>query len=120
MAQNEDRPRFPQGGPQALHRAAPSVPSEAFRERFLADLLTQGMATFYERRAHVLEWAAPRAGDFVGRATPQQLAAQAARCRETATAFRNKAAVLRRYGPPDFVVGEVAGALAEGVRGADR
>lgn len=116
MAQNEDRPRFPQGGPQALHRAAPSVPSEAFRERFLADLLTQGMATFYEHRAAVLEWAAPRPGDYVGRATPQQLAAQSARCRETATAFRNKAAVLRRYGPPDFVVDEVAGVIAEGAR----
>ncbi len=116
MAQNEDRPRFPQGGPQALHRAAPSVPSEAFRERFLADLLTQGMATFYEHRAAVLEWASPRPGDYVGRATPQQLAAQSARCRETATAFRNKAAVLRRYGPPDFVVDEVAGVIAEGAR----
>ena len=113
MAQNEDRPRFPQGGPQALHRAAPSVPSQAFRERFLADLLCQGMASFYEWRARVFEWAAPRPGDFVGRATPQQLAAQAARCRETATAFRNKAAVLRRYGTPDFVIDEVTGVLRE-------
>lgn len=112
MTPPEDCPGRPRGGPD--------TPASAFRERFLADLLTQGMATFYERRARVLEWAAPRPGDFVGRATPQQLAAQSARCRETATAFRNKAAVLRRYGPPDFVVDEVAGALAEGVRGADR
>ena len=112
MTRTEDRPGRPRGGPD--------TPADAFRGRFLADLLTQGMATFYERRARVLEWAAPRPGDFVGRATPQQLAAQSARCRETATAFRNKAAVLRSYGPPDFVVDEVAGVLAEGVRGADR
>jgi hypothetical protein len=119
--------RRPGGDPRpaALTRELPNKPAEvnaadAFRERFLADLLNQGMASFYERRARVFEWAAPRPGDFVGRATPHQLAAQAARCRETATAFRNKAAVLRRYGPPDFVVGEVAGALAEGVRGANR
>ena len=85
----------------------------AFRERFLADLLTQGMASYYGRRARVFEWAAPRPGDFVGRATPHQLAAQSARCRETATAFRNKAAVLRRYGTPDFVMDEVTGVLRE-------
>ncbi len=112
MTPPEDRPGRPRGGPD--------TPASAFRKRFLADMLTQGMASYYERRALVLEWAAPRPGDFVGRATPQQLAARAARCRETAEAFRNKAAVLRRYGPPDFVADEVAGVLAEGVRGADR
>lgn len=108
MTRTEDRPGRPRGGPD--------TPADAFRGRFLADLLTQGMAESYERRARVFEWAAPRRGDFVGRATPQQLAAQSARCWETATAFRNKAAVLRSYGPPDFVVDEVAGVLAEGAR----
>ncbi len=101
-----------------LTREVPNKPAEvnaadAFRERFLADLLNQGTASFYERRARVFEWAAPRPGDFVGRATPHQLAAQSARCRETATAFRNKAAVLRRYGTPDFVIDEVTGVLRE-------
>lgn len=85
----------------------------AFRERFLADLLTQGMATFYDRRARVFEWVAPRPGDFRGRATNADLAARAARCRETAAAFRAKADVLRRYGPPDFVVDEVGVVLGE-------
>lgn len=85
----------------------------AFRERFLADLLTQGMASYYGRRARVFEWAAPRPGDFRGRATNADLAARAARCRETAAAFRAKADVLRRYGPPDFVVDEVGVVLGE-------
>ncbi len=87
--------------------------NEAFRVRFLADLLTDGMAGQWERRALVFEWAAPRSSDFNGRATAAELTERAQRCRATAAACRAKAQVLRRYGPPDFVAGEVAAVLGE-------
>lgn len=87
--------------------------NEAFRVRFLADLLTDGMAGQWEKRARVFEWCAPRPSDFNGRATPAELAERAQRCRGTAAACRAKAAVLRRYGPPDFVTAEVAMVLGE-------
>ncbi len=87
--------------------------AEQHRQRFLADLLTDGMASVYDRRARVFEWAAPRPGDFNGRATKAELAARTERCRATASALRAKAVVLRRYGPPDFVQVEVAQVLGE-------
>ncbi len=88
-------------------------PSEAFRVRFLADLLTDGLAGQWEQRARVFEWCAPRPGDFTGRAQAAELAERAQRCRETAAACRAKAAVLRQYGLPDFVTAEVAAVLEE-------
>lgn len=87
--------------------------NEAFRVRFLADLLTDGMAGQWEKRARVFEWAAPRPSDFNGRATPAELAERTQRCQATAAACRAKAQVLRRYGPPDFAIAEVAMVLGE-------
>lgn len=89
------------------------TPNEAYRVRFLADLLTDGMAGQWEQRARVFEWAAPRPSDFNGRASAAELAERAQRCRATAAACRVKAEVLRRYGPPDFVTAEVAMVLGE-------
>ncbi len=88
-------------------------PHEAFRARFLADLLAQGMAVTYDHRASMFEWACPRPDDFNGRATPAELAERAQRCQATAAACRAKAEVLRRYGPPDFVAAEVTSVLEE-------
>ena len=87
--------------------------NEVYRVRFLADLLTDGMAGQWEKRARVFEWASPRPGDFNGRASAAELAERAQRCRGTAAACRAKAAVLRRYGPPDFAIAEVAMVLGE-------
>ena len=88
-------------------------PADAFRVRFLADLLTDGMAGQWEQRARVFEWCAPRPSDFNGRATAAELAERTQRCRATAAACRAKAEVLRRYGPPDFVAAEVTSVLEE-------
>ncbi len=88
-------------------------PADVFRVRFLADLLTDGMAGQWEQRARVFEWASPRSTDFNGQATTAELAERTQRCRATAAACRAKAEVLRRYGPPDFVTSEVATVLGE-------
>lgn len=90
-----------------------SAAVESFRARSLADLLTSGMATYWDRRAAVFEWAAPKASDFTGRASAQDMVDRAIRCHQTSAACRAKAEVLRRYGPPDDVLAEVADVLAE-------
>lgn len=63
--------------------------------RFLQDLLTESLPDYWERRA--------RTFDAVG--TPQ--------CDEIAQACRNKAQVLRWYGPDPDVLAVVEDALGE-------
>lgn len=90
-----------------------SAPQQQYRERFLANMLTDVLADQLELRAGLLESCAPRAGDFNGRATEQDLAERTARCQQTAEALRAKAYVLRRYGVPDFIAAEVSTVLGE-------
>lgn len=82
--------------------------ADQYRLRVLADMFNETLATQWEHRARVFEWAAPRPSDFRGRATPAELDARSKRCRQTAEACRAKAAVLRRYGMPDFIAAELA------------
>lgn len=66
-----------------------------FRARVLQDALTEATAAYFERRARQFEEAAPRPGEFSGRATRAELADRAARCLEVARACRQHAALLR-------------------------
>lgn len=87
--------------------------AEQYRRRFLADMFTSVSASQMLHRARMFEWAAPRPGDFNGRASAAELAARTERCLGIAAAYRAKAEVLRRYGPPDFIEAEVAQVLGE-------
>lgn len=67
--------------------------------RVLTDALAEGTDAYWQRRAEAFEKAAPRPGDFNGRATPAELAARAERCRATAAACRARAS-LEEHGQP--------------------
>lgn len=84
-----------------------------YRRRFLEDMLCSASEVQMLRRAEVFDWASPRPDDFNGRATAADLAARAERCRGVAAAYRAKAAVLRRYGLPDFIAAELGEVLGE-------
>ena len=79
-----------------------------FNARVLADCLSEATAVFWERRAKAFEDAAPRPGDYVGRATAAELSAARVRCLETAAACRARASL---EGPglavPPIVVAEL-------------
>ena len=67
---------------------------EHFTARVLADALTEATVDYWVQRAEVFDAAAHRPGiDYPGRATPEQLQAQQARCRLTALACRQRAYV---------------------------
>lgn len=82
--------------------------ADQYRLRALADIFNDVSAAQWEHRARVMEWCAPRPGDFNGNATPAELAQRSSRCRAAAAACRAKAEVLRRYGLPDFIAAELA------------
>lgn len=83
-----------------------------FRARLLADVLSEATATFWERRAQALLDAAPRPGDYTGRATAADLSAARERCLSTAAACRARASL---EGPGFPVPPIVVAALAEAV-----
>lgn len=64
-----------------------------FTARILADAMSEGTAIFWQRRARELEAAAPRPGDFRGRASDAELAEAGRRCREAAAACRARASL---------------------------
>lgn len=66
-----------------------------FRARLLQDALTEALAATWLRRAATFEAAAPRSGDYTGQANPEQLAAAAERCHQTAENCRAHAALIR-------------------------
>lgn len=68
--------------------------ADQVRLRVLQDALAEGLAVTFERRAALLEWARPRAGDFVGRSTDAEIAARDARLRADAERCRRHAALL--------------------------
>ena len=69
-----------------------------FRVRFLEQLLSEATAAYWDRRANDLERAAPRPGDHLGRATPEEVAARAAGLRDSADACRHHANLIRTDG----------------------
>lgn len=83
-----------------------------FRARVLADALTEATRGYWHRRAATFDDAAPRPGDFNGRATPDQLEAARVRCLDAAQACRNRA-TLEEPGAP--VPALVVAVLLEGV-----
>lgn len=64
-----------------------------FQLRVLQDAYQHGLAAHWRRRAAHFEWAAPRADDYLGRATTQDRLEQALRCKATANACHARAAL---------------------------
>lgn len=71
-----------------------------FAARVAQDAFHEATATYWRRRAHALEQAMPRAGEYHGRATPAELKERAARLREEVQACRNRARVAQLGGDP--------------------
>jgi hypothetical protein len=79
--------------------------------RCLIDAMLSAWPTHWERRARALDDARPRAGDFFGRASREELRAQYDRLTDAARACRARAEVspLELVEPDvDTVLGEVA------------
>lgn len=93
---------------------------DRFAVRLLEDALTAAMPFHWLRRAAQLDECRPRPGDFVGAATPAELAERDARLAEQAEACREHARFLMAY--PDvlaeMVAADVAALAAEGVSDA--
>lgn len=87
-----------------MRRCDPS----SFVAAMLGDVMAAGSAVFWERRACQLEAARPRAGDFRGRATDEDLRARWHALTEAAQACRNRAQVC----DPDEWRGLVADVVA--------
>lgn len=64
-----------------------------FQARVCREAIRDAEAPTWERRAAMLEWARPRAGDWPGRATREELRARYDRLTEEAEACRNRARV---------------------------
>lgn len=62
-----------------------------FQRRVIQDAFSDAAASTWLRRARAFEAARPRPGDYPGKATPDDLRAADARCREAAEACRVKA-----------------------------
>lgn len=83
-----------------------------FNARVLADALAEATSAFWERRAAAFMEAAPRPGDYPGRATPAALAAASQRCLETAQACRGRASLEGPGLPvPPIVVAALSGVI---------
>lgn len=63
-----------------------------FAYRLMRDAMNEGTALYWRHRAKTFEWARPRPGDFVGLATPEDLAARDAALVELIDACHAKAA----------------------------
>lgn len=83
-----------------------------FQMRVLQDALTEATAACWEKRAQQFEDAAPRPGDFTGRATPLEIAARLRRCLATAAACRAHAS-LWAESKPEPISSDVATVLVE-------
>jgi len=80
------------------------VQAAVVRQAFL-----EASEMFWRRRAEQLEAAAPRPGDFTGRATDADLDEQTRRCLDAAIACRNRGAGADGW--VDQVLGEAAADL---------
>lgn len=77
-----------------------------FVRRIFQDALTEATASFWERRAKVFEWAAPRVGDYMGRASLAELTESLRRCNCDAARCRVHAHLLRGGGATDPQIAE--------------
>lgn len=68
--------------------------------RIVQDCMTTASAAGWRRRAETFEQAAPRPGDFPGRASPAELEERRRRCLATAAAARRHAALLAGTSEP--------------------
>jgi hypothetical protein len=89
-----------------------SIDLDHFRARVLQGALTEATAQYWIRRAKLFEAAAPRKGDFHGKATADQLMAARARCNATARACRFHAQLILDA-IPEEISPEVWAVLAE-------
>jgi hypothetical protein len=79
----------------ALRRLLQQVDlDEQVRRRAVQDAIGYALADQWRRRAEVFEWAAPKPGDFLGKATSAEVAEAVIRCRESAQACLNRAALI--------------------------
>ena len=85
-----------------------------FTARVLADAMSEGTALYWERRARQLEAAAPRPGDFRGRASDAELAEAGRRCREAAAACRARATLEGPGLPIEPMIIAELGVMADG------
>lgn len=88
------------------------VDLEHFRARLLQDALTEATAAYWLRRAHQFIEAAPRPGDFHGRASRAQLAEAHRRCVGIALACRRRAQLITD-GRPEEISSEVLAVLQD-------
>jgi hypothetical protein len=72
----------------------PAEKAAAIAAAAIADIVLTVSAEQWRRRAAVLDAIRPRPDDFVGSATPEEIAEQDRRLAEAATACRNRAAVI--------------------------
>ena len=82
-------------GQRATRNAIADIDLETMARRLLAEAFTSAIPGQWETRAKVFENARPRRGDYFGRATRDQLAAQDQRNARLAAACRLHAALLR-------------------------
>lgn len=93
-----------------------------FQARVIQDAIAEATASYWERRAELLEATRPRRGDYIGGSTPAELTARWQRLTEQAQACRNRAAVERMRDDHDhqvaLVLAEHAAAIAHHARRA--
>lgn len=70
--------------------------------RNLQQILNEGLAATWERRARQFEEARPKPGDYMGQATPAEIAERDRDLAETARACRLKAVIVRELGDPEI------------------
>lgn len=68
---------------------------DMFVRRVIADALNEASARYWTRRAEALEDAAPRPGEFHGKATREELSSAWRRCHADAERCRRHAELLR-------------------------
>jgi hypothetical protein len=83
-----------------------------FGARVLQDCLTEATASYWVQRAYQFMEAAPKPGDFHGRAFRAQLVEARTRCLATALACRRRAQLIMD-GRPEEISREVLDALDE-------
>lgn len=82
--------------------------------RVIEDAVTSAQGAYWCRRAEVFEWARPRPGDFIGRATNAELAARDARLAGMAEACRRHSELVEGV-RPWWLDAVVPDSLVEGV-----
>lgn len=106
--------------PESTHQAPPvsrllvdGADLAHFHARVLADALSEATAAYWERRARALEDAAPRLGDWPGKASAASLEAARERCLGAAAACRARASLEGPGLPiPALIVAELSGVVA--------